>query len=134
MLKSSGSLHKIIFSFFFPQHRNFYHLEVFIFDFNFFSQRPDGTFIQPIIADNGDGTFTVTYTPEDVGVYTIKIKFGGVDVPNTPIKAQSKPVGDASKCRITSKIICNIYNKISNFKYLLVYCRTLKIEVMKNFN
>lgn len=64
-------------------------------------QRPDGTFIQPIIADNGDGTFTVTYTPEDVGVYTIKIKFGGVDVPNTPIKAQSKPVGDASKCRIT---------------------------------
>uniref|UniRef100_A0A0L8H0B8 Calponin-homology (CH) domain-containing protein n=1 Tax=Octopus bimaculoides TaxID=37653 RepID=A0A0L8H0B8_OCTBM len=64
-------------------------------------QRPDGTFVKPIIHDNGDGTFNVTYTPEDLGVYTIKIKFGGVEIPTSPIKACSKPTGDASKCKIT---------------------------------
>ena len=34
------------------------------------------------IEDNNDGTFNVFYTPHNPGCYTIKIKFGGQDVPN----------------------------------------------------
>ena len=34
------------------------------------------------IEDNGDGTFNIFYTPHNPGNYTIKIKFGGQDVPN----------------------------------------------------
>jgi hypothetical protein len=34
------------------------------------------------IEDNNDGTFNIFYTPHNPGCYTIKIKFGGQDVPN----------------------------------------------------
>ncbi len=34
------------------------------------------------IEDNNDGTFNIFYTPHNPGNYTIKIKFGGQEVPN----------------------------------------------------
>jgi filamin len=34
------------------------------------------------IEDNGDGTFNIFYTPHNPGNYTIKLKFGGQDIPN----------------------------------------------------
>ena len=34
------------------------------------------------IQDNGDGTFSIHYTPHSPGTYTINIKFGGQQVPN----------------------------------------------------
>ncbi|KAL3851735.1 hypothetical protein ACJMK2_015452 [Sinanodonta woodiana] len=63
-------------------------------------QRPDGTFIRPMVQDNGDGTFTVQYTPEDLGPYSIRIKFAGQDVPGSPFSVIAMPTGDATKCRI----------------------------------
>ena len=70
-------------------------------------QRPDGTYIRPSIQDNGDGTYTVQYTPEDCGQYKISITFGGKPVPNTPILTKAVPTGDATKCRITGRILLN---------------------------
>ncbi|XP_052286873.1 filamin-A-like isoform X5 [Dreissena polymorpha] len=64
-------------------------------------QRPDGTFIRPMIQDNGDGTFTVQYTPEDCGPYIISITYGGEPVRGVPFKTTAIPTGDASKCKIT---------------------------------
>ena len=66
-----------------------------------FPQRPDGTYICPMITDNGDGTYNVTYTPEDLGVYDIKVKYAGKDVPGSPFNVKATPTGDASKCKIT---------------------------------
>lgn len=66
-------------------------------------QRPDGTYIRPMIQDNGDGTYTVQYTPEDCGPYTISVTFGGEPVKNAPFKTTAIPTGDASKCRITGE-------------------------------
>ncbi|XP_069142482.1 filamin-A-like isoform X9 [Argopecten irradians] len=63
--------------------------------------RPDGSFITPVVQDNGDGTFTVSYIPDDLGQYKINVKFGGKNVPNSPFKVKACPTGDASKCRIT---------------------------------
>ncbi|KAL8582065.1 hypothetical protein ACOMHN_028046 [Nucella lapillus] len=63
-------------------------------------QRPDGTFIQPYIQDNGDGTFDVFYTPEDLGKYKIHVKYGGEKVPGAPFQVEALPIGDASKCKI----------------------------------
>lgn len=34
------------------------------------------------IEDNGDGTFSIYYIVQDVGDYTISIKFGGQPVPD----------------------------------------------------
>jgi hypothetical protein len=50
-----------------------------------------------------DGTFDVTYTPEDLGVYDVIVKYGGQDVPGAPFPVKATPTGDASKCRITGK-------------------------------
>lgn len=67
-------------------------------------QRPDGTYAHPHIVDNGDGTFTVSYVPDDLGTYEILIRFGGQVVPSTPFKVNTYPVGDATKCRITGNL------------------------------
>lgn len=68
-------------------------------------QRPDGSVIQPVVEDNGDGTFTVSYIPDDLGTYKIDVKFGGKKVPNAPFKVKAVPCGDASKCVITGKLL-----------------------------
>lgn len=67
-------------------------------------QRPDESYVRPVIKDNGDGTFTVSYTPDDLGPYTVDIKFGGKEVPGSPFPVNACPVGDASKCRITGTV------------------------------
>ncbi|XP_025106448.1 filamin-A-like isoform X4 [Pomacea canaliculata] len=64
-------------------------------------QRPDGTFIRPYIQDNADGTFNVIYTPEDLGVYDVIVKYAGKNVPGAPFPVKATPTGDANKCRIT---------------------------------
>ncbi|KAK6175823.1 hypothetical protein SNE40_014209 [Patella caerulea] len=64
-------------------------------------QRPDGTKIRPVMQDNGDGTVTCVYTPEDLGVYSIDVLFAGQDVPGAPFAVKAVPTGDASKCQIT---------------------------------
>ena len=72
-------------------------------DFSSVFQRPDGTNIRPSMTDNKDGTFTVTYTPEDLGPYCINIFFDGKPVPGVPFRTVAKPTGDAQKCKITGK-------------------------------
>jgi hypothetical protein len=66
-------------------------------------QDPQGGFVRPKILDNGDGTYVVTYTPSDVGVYTVGVKYGGQNVPSAPFKVVTSPTGDASKVKILGK-------------------------------
>ncbi|XP_033643960.1 filamin-A-like isoform X2 [Asterias rubens] len=56
--------------------------------------------IIPEVIDNQDGTFKIIYTPKDVDRYTIKVKYGGVQVPKSPWVISTSPTGDASKCDI----------------------------------
>ncbi|CAH1264969.1 FLNC [Branchiostoma lanceolatum] len=65
---------------------------------------PDGRMKSPEIHDNGDGTYTITYTPEQSGNYTIEIKYGGEQVPRSPFRITVKPTGDANKCSVTVRI------------------------------
>ena len=66
-------------------------------------QAPDGRYLRPDITDNKDATVTVHYTPEDVGKYNAKIKYGGDPIPGSPFEVNTRPSGDASKCQITGK-------------------------------
>ena len=51
--------------------------------------------------DNGDGTFTVAYTPVVAGVYTFTIKFADMEVPASPFSVRvERPPPDASKCTV----------------------------------
>ena len=56
-----------------------------------------------MVKDNGDGTKTVKYTPEDCGPYEISVTYGGEPVPGAPFKTTAIPTGDASKCKLTGK-------------------------------
>lgn len=64
-------------------------------------QDQDGKPKQPMIHDNGDGTYRVSYIPDRVGRYTIVIKYGGDDIPASPYRVRATATGDASKCTVT---------------------------------
>uniref|UniRef100_A0A672SP15 Filamin C n=1 Tax=Sinocyclocheilus grahami TaxID=75366 RepID=A0A672SP15_SINGR len=52
------------------------------------------------IQKNNDGTFSVTYTPLFHGVHTITIKYGGQQVPKSPIRVQVEPSVDTSGIKV----------------------------------
>lgn len=53
------------------------------------------------IRDNEDGTFTVSYVPDDIGRYVISVKYGEDEVPYSPYRMRSQPSGDAKKCVVS---------------------------------
>ena len=55
--------------------------------------------MRPEVIDNGNGIYSVTYTPEGVGCYIIPVKYGGDQVPHSPFKVRVAEVGDATKVK-----------------------------------
>nr|XP_046240882.1 filamin-B isoform X1 [Scatophagus argus] len=51
------------------------------------------------VADNGDGTHLVSYTPSVEGPYSVAVKYAEEDVPRSPFKFRVLPTHDASKVR-----------------------------------
>jgi len=47
----------------------------------------------------------VTYTPSDIGTYTVGVKFGGQSVPSSPFHVTTSPTGDASKVKILGRFM-----------------------------
>ncbi|KAF8782497.1 filamin-A-like isoform X2 [Argiope bruennichi] len=84
-------------------------------------KRPDGKPLKSQVVDNQDGTYKVRYVPEDVGPHKIAVKYGGQDVPNTPITVSSYAVGQADKCKITE----GVEDKVSIGEE---YCITVKAD------
>ncbi|XP_035216492.1 filamin-A-like isoform X2 [Stegodyphus dumicola] len=67
-------------------------------------KRPDGKPLKATVVNNHDGTYKVKYVPEDVGPHKVSVKYGGQEVPNSPITVNSYAVGHAEKCKITEGI------------------------------
>lgn len=62
---------------------------------------PDGHPRPVKIHENGDGTVNATFLPDDCGRYKLDLKYGGKDVPITPVHIQACAIGNAEKCTIT---------------------------------
>ncbi|KAJ8396992.1 hypothetical protein AAFF_G00010460 [Aldrovandia affinis] len=60
----------------------------------------NGTEAEVHIQDNGDGTFSITYTPLYPGAYTITICYGGQHVPNFPATLNVHPGGDSTGVKV----------------------------------
>ncbi|XP_066474121.1 filamin-B isoform X2 [Tiliqua scincoides] len=45
---------------------------------------PDGTEVEAEVIENEDGTYDIYYTAAKPGTYVIHVRFGGVDIPNSP--------------------------------------------------
>ena len=86
------------------------------------------------IEDNNDGTFNIFYTPHNPGNYTIKIKFGGQDVPNGDavvmvnqkilFSSRVDPSNQAlNNCLISkSEIRLSFSSRLVTFRVLCCYC------------
>ena len=66
-------------------------------------QSPDGEGVTPKIVDNGNGTYTITYTPEEVGLYIVDVLYGAQQVPGAPFNVLTSPTGDASKVKLAGQ-------------------------------
>ncbi|XP_034962294.1 filamin-B isoform X4 [Zootoca vivipara] len=45
---------------------------------------PEGTEVEAEVIENEDGTYDIYYTAAKPGTYVIHVRFGGVDIPNSP--------------------------------------------------
>lgn len=52
------------------------------------------------IDDNKDGTYVVTYVPLSAGMYTIKMRYGGEQVPKFPARVKVEPAVDTSRVKV----------------------------------
>ena len=52
------------------------------------------------VQDNGNNTFTVNYAPEAPGDYNVAVKFGGKEIPKSPIPVKVIPDVDVSKIKV----------------------------------
>ncbi|XP_011497813.1 PREDICTED: filamin-A [Ceratosolen solmsi marchali] len=48
----------------------------------------------------GDGKYKATYLPDDCGRYKVNVKYGGKEVPSSPVNVQSVSTGKADACKI----------------------------------
>lgn len=52
------------------------------------------------LTDNEDGTYTVDYVVPQPGNYTVNLNYGGLSVPQCPIKINVQPHVDVSKVKV----------------------------------
>ena len=62
-----------------------------------------------------DGTYAVTYTPEDVAHYTVSVKYAGQEVPNGPFHVKTVPSGNASLVKPVSKSFAHSLTVLPQF-------------------
>ncbi|XP_057654412.1 filamin-A isoform X2 [Diorhabda carinulata] len=63
---------------------------------------PDGSPRPVKLTDNGDGTYSATFVPDDCGRYKLEAKYADQEIPKTPISIQAYAIGQAEK---TSEVI-----------------------------
>lgn len=53
---------------------------------------PDGTEAEADVIENEDGTYDIFYTAAKPGTYVIYVRFGGVDIPNSPFTVMVREI------------------------------------------
>ena len=59
-------------------------------------QGPDNCPRKVEMVDNGDGTYTGRYTPDDCGQYKVHVRYGGKEVAGSPVPVQAVATGHVS--------------------------------------
>ena len=60
---------------------------------------PSGENVDATVKDNGDGTYTVGYTPTEVGPHAVDVKYDGDSIPGTPTEVNVLPKTDTGKVK-----------------------------------
>ncbi|XP_008178841.1 filamin-A isoform X2 [Acyrthosiphon pisum] len=59
-----------------------------------------GNFVEPVLKDNKDGTFSCKYVPKSIGKHTLQVSYGGVAVPKSPFRVFVSQPLNANKVQI----------------------------------
>ncbi|KAL4100972.1 hypothetical protein QTP88_020993 [Uroleucon formosanum] len=59
-----------------------------------------GNFLEPVLKDNKDGTFSCKYVPKSIGKHTLQVSYGGVAVPKSPFRVFVAQPLNANKVQI----------------------------------
>nr|CAD7196862.1 unnamed protein product [Timema douglasi] len=70
------------------------------------------------IVDNEDGTFTVDYVVQQPGTYFIKVLYGGVKTPQSPISVTVQPHVDVSKIKVDGLEPTAPVNSLQQFRVI----------------
>lgn len=62
-----------------------------------------GVKAEVLVHNNRDGTYAITYTPACAGAYTITINYGGLPVPNCPVRVTVDPAVDTGSIKVYGK-------------------------------
>ncbi|XP_065072533.1 filamin-A isoform X5 [Ochlerotatus camptorhynchus] len=73
-------------------------------DINVSIKGPDGKPLVPKMEQVEDGTYAVTFVPDECGPYNVSIKCGGKDVLGSPFLLQAIPTGEAEKVKLLEAI------------------------------
>ncbi|XP_058812007.1 filamin-A isoform X6 [Topomyia yanbarensis] len=76
-------------------------------DINVSIKGPDGKPLVPKMEQVEDGTYAVTFVPDECGPYNVSIKCGGKDVLGSPFLLQAIPTGEAEKVKLLEAIPTN---------------------------
>jgi len=72
---------------------------------NVMLQNDRGEVIKSVVDKLPDGTYAVTYTPQEVAHYTVSVKYAGQEVPNGPFHVSTVPSGNASAVKPLSELL-----------------------------
>ncbi|XP_052890939.1 filamin-A isoform X3 [Anopheles moucheti] len=85
-------------------------------DINVSIKGPDGKPLVPKMEQEPDGTYAVSFVPDECGPYNVSIKCGGKDVLGSPFLLQAIPTGEADKCKMVQAVPVNQeYGKKNHF-------------------
>ncbi|XP_043279891.1 filamin-A isoform X2 [Venturia canescens] len=79
---------------------------------------PEGRDLPVSLTDNEDGTYTVDYVAPQPGLYTVNLKYGGLKVPQCPLKVNVQPHVDVSKIKVEGLEPTAPVNSLQQFRVI----------------
>lgn len=67
-------------------------------------KNPQGKSLVPKMEEIEDGTYAVTFVPDECGPYNVSIKYGGEEVLGSPFQLKANPTGHAKKCKLPQQL------------------------------
>ncbi|XP_046806251.1 filamin-A isoform X3 [Lucilia cuprina] len=72
-------------------------------DINVDIKNPKGKQIKPRLQEINDGTYVVSFVPDECGTYNVSIKYGGQEIEGSPFKLEAFATGEAKKCKLVEE-------------------------------
>ncbi|XP_073818006.1 filamin A protein cher isoform X9 [Musca autumnalis] len=66
-------------------------------------KNPKGKAVKPRLQEINEGTYVVSFVPDECGTYMVSIKYGGQEIEGSPFKLEAFQTGEAKKCKLVEE-------------------------------